>query len=155
MDEIAHLPEIKNGQAVAVEDIRTAKAKGIVTVTTISLVKKKQKHPNYEALVKNIVSNLKLFKQEKAILAVGSDNFNGNSSGEFSFLNSLGIFTELELLKMWTENASKTIFPNRKIGELKEGYEASFLVLSANPLSDITDITQNIELRVKQGVLLQ
>ena len=155
VDEIAHLPEIDNGKTIAIEDIRTAKAKGIVTVTTISLVKKKQRQLNYEALVNNIVANLKLFKQEKAILAVGSDNFNGNSAGEFYFLNSLGVFTELELLKMWTENASKTIFPNRKIGVLKEGYEASFLVLSDNPLSDITDITQNIELRVKQGILLR
>jgi imidazolonepropionase-like amidohydrolase len=155
VDEIAHLPEIDNGKAVNVEDIRTAKKKGIVTVTTISLVKRKSRHSNFETLVDNIVANLRLFQQEEAILAVGSDNFNGNSTGEFYFLHNLNVFTNLELLKMWTENSTRTIFPNRKVGFLRDGYEASFLVLGKNPLEDVSHITETIEMRIKQGTLLK
>ncbi len=155
VDEIAHLPEIDNGKTVNVEDIRTAKKKGIVTVTTISLLKRKSNHPNFEALVDNIIANLKLFQQEEAILAVGSDNFNGNSAGEFYFLHDLNVFTNLELLKMWTENSTRTIFPNRKVGFLRDGYEASFLVLGKNPLEDVSHITETIKIRIKQGALLK
>jgi imidazolonepropionase-like amidohydrolase len=39
------------------------------------------------------------------------------------------------------------------IGHLKEGFEASFLVLSGDPLQDFSNL-QKIELRVKQGELL-
>ncbi|WP_350284473.1 amidohydrolase family protein [uncultured Croceitalea sp.] len=154
VDEIAHLPEIDNGELVAIEDIKMAKEKNITTVTTVTLVKKKSKRANYDELVKNIKANLKLFKHVGAILAIGSDNFNGNSSGEFQFLNELNIFTNLELLNMWTVNATKTIFPNRKVGHLKDGYEANFLVLDKNPLEDISDITKHIQLKVKQGILV-
>lgn len=46
-----------------------------------------------------------------------------------------------------------TIFPKRRVGYLKEGYEASFLVLNADPLQDFAAV-QKIEMRVKQGEIL-
>lgn len=51
---------------------------------------------------------------------------------------------------MLSENTAQTIFPNRKIGMLKEGYEASFLVLNGNPIVDFNQV-KNIKLRFKQG----
>jgi hypothetical protein len=59
----------------------------------------------------------------------------------------------LELLKVWCETTAETIFPKRKIGHLKDGYEASFLVLHAGPIADFAN-TQKIEMRVKQGEIL-
>ena len=59
----------------------------------------------------------------------------------------------LELLKMWRETTAETIIPKRKIGHLKDGYEASFLVLRADPIADFAN-TQKIEMRVKQGEIL-
>jgi imidazolonepropionase-like amidohydrolase len=56
-------------------------------------------------------------------------------------------------LKIWCENTPATIFPKRRIGYLKEGYEASFLVLAGNPLEDFNH-TGKIEMRVKQGKIL-
>jgi imidazolonepropionase-like amidohydrolase len=47
----------------------------------------------------------------------------------------------------------ETIFPGRKVGRLKEGYEASFLVLGGDPIEDFTAV-EKIELEVKQGHLL-
>jgi imidazolonepropionase-like amidohydrolase len=45
------------------------------------------------------------------------------------------------------------VVPGRKIGHLKPGYEASFLMLSGDPLLDFTNV-QKVELRIKQGKLL-
>ncbi len=155
VDEIAHLPEIKNGKPLDKKDVIIAKEKGIVVVTTVSLVTKRKKSANYNDLLNNITANLKLLKNEGVTLALGSDMYNDNSSGEFQILHQLNIFNNLELLKMWTENATNTIFPFRKIGKLKEGYEASFLVLNKNPIKDISNIHQSIITRVKQGVILK
>jgi imidazolonepropionase-like amidohydrolase len=47
-------------------------------------------------------------------------------------------------------NTAETIFPTRRVGYLRNGYEASFLVLSGDPMKDFT-IVQKIEMRVKQG----
>ncbi len=155
VDEIAHLPEIDNGKPIAEEHAILAKEKDVVVTTTVSLVTKKKEKPEYGELVENIRSNLILLKKKGVKLAIGSDMYNDNSLGEFQLLHNLNVFTNLELLKMWTENSAMTIFPNRKIGFLREGYEASFLVLNKNPLKDISDITETIEMRVKQGALLK
>ena len=47
---------------------------------------------------------------------------------------------------------AKTIFPQRKIGVLSEGYESGFLALEDNPLEDLQNV-RKIKLRFKQGVL--
>ncbi len=154
VNEIAHLPERSNGKLIHKEDALLAAKKGIVIVTTAGLVTKKQDRPNYDKLVDNIAANLRLLKQEGVTMAIGSDNYYDSSVGEFQFLYELDIFTNLELLIMWTKNATRTTFPNRKIGELKEGYEASFLVLDKDPIEDISNINKHITTRVKQGVFL-
>lgn len=155
VDEIAHLPELKNGKPIDEKDAILAKEKGTVVVTTVSLITKRQKKPNFHKLVDNIRSNLKLLKDHKVTIALGSDMYNDNSTREFDILRQLNVFSNLELLKMWTENSTKTIFPNRKIGKLKDGYEASFLVLQKNPIEDITNINKSILIRVKQGKILR
>lgn len=155
VDEVAHLPEIHNGNSIRKEDAILAKKKGITVVTTISLVEKNRERENYEQLVENVRHNLEVLKSVDVKLAVGSDMYNDNSVNEFNFLYDLNIFSNQELLTMWTENATETIFPNRKIGKLKEGYEGSFLVLDKNPIKDISNINQSIVLRIKQGVILR
>jgi imidazolonepropionase-like amidohydrolase len=55
---------------------------------------------------------------------------------------------------MWCETTAATIFPKRKIGHLKDGYEANFLVLTANPLVDFANV-KTIELRIKRGEPLE
>lgn len=154
VDEIAHLPELKTGRPIAFTDALLAQKKGIVVVTTVSLITKRQDLPEYSTLLRNCIENLKLLKRAGVILALGSDMYNDNATGEFRLLRQLNVFSTLELLKMWTENAAYTTFPNRKIGRLKDGYEASFLVLKSNPITNIDGINENIDLRVKQGVVL-
>ena len=69
-------------------------------------------------------------------------------------LAKLNSIDNLTLLKMWCEATVATIFPKRKLGYLKDGYVANFLVLTANPLADFANV-KTIELRVKQGEPLQ
>jgi len=83
-------------------------------------------------------------------IAVGSDNYRQTSAFEASRLHELKVFDNLTLLKLWSETTAATIFPNRRIGRLKEGYEANFLVLAGNPVDDFSN-TGRIEMRVKQG----
>ncbi len=54
------------------------------------------------------------------------------------------------LLEIWTEN---TISPKPKIGLLKNGFEASFLVLRGDPVKDFSNV-RKIETRYKQGQLI-
>lgn len=155
VDEIAHLPEIHNGKPISIEDAKKAKQSNIFIVTTASLVEKNVKKANYNELVENVKSNLAILKQENVALAIGSDMYNDNSVGEFKFLYDLNLFSNEELIKMWCENAAITTFPNRKIGYLRDGYEASFLVLNLNPLEHLEEVNKSIILKVKQGTIIQ
>lgn len=57
-------------------------------------------------------------------------------------------------MELYCTQTPKSIFPNRKIGEIRENYEASFLVLSENPFDNI-DAIKNIEIKVRQGLFLK
>ncbi len=85
----------------------------------------------------------------------GSDGISGEqpmptARDEALFLHARGFFDAATLLRLWTEDTARTIFPGRRIGRLAEGYEASFLVLDGDPLRDFSAVGQ-IGLRVKQG----
>jgi hypothetical protein len=97
--------------------------------------------------------NLLLLKKYKVAVTVGCDSYNLTAKTEADYLSKLNVYTKLDLLKMWCETTPIAIFPQRKIAALKEGYEASFLVLKENPLQNFESVYQ-IQLRVKQGLLL-
>jgi imidazolonepropionase-like amidohydrolase len=94
-----------------------------------------------------------VLKKHGVRIAIGSDSYRQTSLVEVLNLHRLKVFDNLTLLKMWCETTAATIFPQRKIGFLKEGYEASFLVLDADPLQDFANV-QKIYTRVKQGEIL-
>ena len=107
-----------------------------------------------EQFVKITLQNLRLLHDEGVTLLVGSDAAPGAGTvNEIEFLQSTGIFSNLELLKMWAETTPMTIFPQRKIGRLEDGYEASFLVLDMNPIRESKALGK-IRMRVKQGNLI-
>jgi imidazolonepropionase-like amidohydrolase len=105
------------------------------------------------AILARQAPNLRLLKQAGVRIVIGSDDPADTTSAEVAHLRRLGVFSDEELLSMWTEETPRTIFPARKIGSLEEGYEASFLALEGDPLADWT-ATGRIELRVKRGVVL-
>lgn len=155
VDEIAHLPPV--GEPIALEDAILAAKRRIVVDTTYrnAVPSLLRMHVVREADVRATEgANLKLLLQQGVILAVGSDDPNDTSLKEFEYLQSLGVFNNLTLLKMWSETTPRTIFPNRRIGMLREGYEASFLALEGNPLKDLDNV-RKIKMRFKQGSLVE
>lgn len=101
--------------------------------------------------------NLKLLKrllESDVNLVIGSDDPQRTIRGELNYWFSLGNLDNLQMLKVLCENTPKAIYPKRKIARIEDGYEASFLVLSDNPLSNLLK-TRVATFKVKQGVLLK
>jgi hypothetical protein len=139
-------------------DARLAGKNNVVVVTTlgaaIDAVKRIDESAPDASLRKEfknlLIRNLQLLGEHNVRIAVGSDNYRQTSAFEASRLHELKVFDNLTLLKLWSETTAATIFPNRRIGHLKDGYEANFLVLAGNPVDDFSN-TGRIEMRVKQG----
>src|SRR5688572_27406305 len=115
------------------EDARQAAARGTVVITTMSPSSRAPAalRPGFRAIQ---AAALRLLYDQRVTLAVGSDNVADTSKEEAEHLLSLGVLDNRALLTMWTETTARAIFPQRRIGRLQEGYEATFLALEGNPL---------------------
>jgi len=171
VDEINHLPGFRPDRQdfanyadlsryrISEADAKVAGKKQIVVVTTIGFAieqtfDEKLSERDRLAVRSMLIQNLHLLRKHHVTIAVGSDNFRETALAEALSLAKLGAFDNLTLMKMWSEATAATIFPKRKIGYLKDGYEANFLVLTGNPLTDFANV-RKIELRIKQGEPLQ
>jgi hypothetical protein len=155
-DEIAHLP-LTGTTPIATEDAELAAKRGVVVDTTCATVPTLPpfflEPATRDQVLTAQVANLKLLHERGVKLAIGSDMPSDSSKKEVMYLRSLGVFDDLTLLRMWTVATSQSIFPDRKIGALVDGYEASFLALDGNPLDDWEN-TQRIRMRFKQGFVI-
>ena len=164
VDEITHLPQFavplcKSQPALCEIDAATAARcaeRGIVVVAA-PLGWRWDPIPaeKLEALKQHQRSTLQRLMAAGVRIALGSDGISGETPfptavGDALWIHDNGYMSDLALLRAWTENTARTIFPSRKIGELRDGYEASFLVLEGNPLEDFKNVTR-IAMRVKQG----
>jgi hypothetical protein len=156
VDEIAHLPVATI--PISTEDAIEAARRKTVVITTCSIAENAPPSIVPKPLLPQVLlmykESIRRLQQAGVPIAVGSDNPMSSSVEEFLYLKKMDVLDNLGLLKMWTENTPKTIFPKRKIGALKEGYEASFLALESNPLDDLTNV-RKIKYRFKQGHLLR
>lgn len=153
VDWIAHLPGGRTTNPapflLTEADARLARQRGVDVVTTIT------QHGD-EAVTDEIVRtqyahNIRLLRRFGVPLLLGSDRFGDTAATEAAALVRSRLFSNLELLRMWSVTTPQAIFPDRRIGRLRDGYEASFLVLEADPLADFAN-TRRIVRRVKQGV---
>ena len=131
------------------EDAQTASDQKVVVITTTLKEPADRNAANYREVYRH---NLSLLAKHGARIAVGTDS-RGSAQAEALYLSSLGVFDNRTILRMLTETTPQSIFPQRKIGELREGYEASFLACDRNPLEDIKNIG-SISIRFKQGHLI-
>jgi imidazolonepropionase-like amidohydrolase len=157
VDEINHLPPRRSAAlaedtVLTAEDAREAARRGIVVVTTLALP---ANIPDTTRMVlrQRQQTNLRLMLDAGIRIAIGTDNPDDTSVQEAVYVRGLGVLDNLAVLKMWVEATPATIFPTRRIGYLREGFEASFLALSGNPLAELQNV-QRITLRVKQGRIL-
>ncbi|MDB4908893.1 MAG: hypothetical protein JWO05_3677 [Gemmatimonadetes bacterium] len=170
VDVVAHLPGFRpDGPTLAdyfpVERFRLSSADaaraaraGVTVVTTSSELLEMMSAPvppgatadSMRAARQVVEGNLRLLRLAGVKLAVGSDRYRGSSLPEAIALQKTGIFTNAELLRMWTSVTDRTIFPARRIGRIAEGYEASFLVLAGNPAMDFSQVG-HIVMRMVKG----
>jgi len=170
VDEINHTPGFRpegnnpsnykdlGRYRISESDARLAARNHVVVVTTVGETLQVVLHGKEDGAARNAVLemllyNLHLLHKHGVNIAIGSDSFRQTSVPEALALHEANAFDNVTLLKMWCETTASAIFPKRKIGYLKEGYEASFLVLSGDPLQDFGNV-RKIEMRVKQGELL-
>jgi hypothetical protein len=134
---------------VTKEDARDMAKRGTVVITTFIAAPEK-----VAPLVSPFaLATLRVLRDHDVTIAIGSDTPMDTSRREFERVRALAFFSNLELLTMWAVTTPRIIFPGRMIGELKDGYEASFLALEGNPLENL-DHVQKIRMRFKQGLLL-
>ncbi|HET9010999.1 MAG TPA: amidohydrolase family protein [Gemmatimonadaceae bacterium] len=175
VDEINHLPGFRpEGDSVggyrgdlaryriAPADARYAARNGVVVVTTIGEILDYLAMGDSSGLdapararVRALhAANLRLLRSSGVRVVLGSDRFRSNTVSEALALRSLGVFSDAELLAMWSMATPRAIFPGRRVGCLDAGCEASFLALHGDPLADFANVGR-IALRMKQGVLLR
>jgi imidazolonepropionase-like amidohydrolase len=153
VDVIAHMPGYAQPTRIDPADARLAAERGVRVITTTVLIEQPRRRNNatlYPRLREAQIANLRTLRDAGVILAAGSDEYQHTSNYEIAHLRELNILSNAELLRAWTTNCSTTLFPQRRIGRLDRGYEASFLVLEGNPLENF-DATRSIRLRVKDG----
>lgn len=160
VDEMAHLPgyyfelnENPNDYQLTEKDVRETAKRKVWVIPTPNLPQSFDDPAVLQRVEAVAKHNLALLKKHRARIAFGADAYMQTPLEYVLYLSRLGVFSNLEMLKIWCEKTPEAIFPNRKIGKLKSGYETSFLVLDGNPLEDFQQV-KNIRLRFKQGLLI-
>jgi len=163
VDEIAHLPgcapdALPHGgeqYRLSERSAREAAERGVVVVTTVSLhAENASDDEELHAAVRELqIHNLRVLRAAGVRLAIGADGHSfteATALTELRYLRELGVFSDAELLQMLVETSPRAVFPDRRVGRLDPGYEATFLVLGDNPLDNLAQIG-SITARYKNG----
>jgi imidazolonepropionase-like amidohydrolase len=173
-DEIAHLPgfrpkydSIQSYRAdlsqyrISDADARLAASRAVTVVTTLGegLARlARGDSSGLDSASRSLViamdrANLRTLRTHGVSVVFGSDWFRENTAAEVMQLRTLGVFSDADLLRIWSVDTPRSIFPRRRLGCFDSGCEASFLALAGDPLVDFQN-TERIVLRMKHGVLL-
>lgn len=164
VDEINHIPGFRGDERtrlpalepyeVTAQDAALAARQGVWVVTTVGGFGDVDPNGADSVLRHRADSlqrrNLRTLLTAGVHIAIGSDSYRDDSSNEFRYLTTLGVFDNIALVRLWSEATPQAIFPNRRVGCLVDGCEASFLVLGGNPALDLAAL-RDIRLRVKDG----
>ncbi len=172
VDIFAHLPHYGNDPyrsnpaqpTFTQEELKTIRKRNIVVISTLSLNEEysiaRNASNNYQGVLDSVRFDKVVEFQKKTtetlrnagfVFAIGSDR--DSLTPELNYWVENNIFDASSTLHTATVITPQIMYPKRKIGILKEDYEASFLVLEDNPLVNFEQI-RNIKLRFKQGYLL-
>lgn len=146
------------------EELKTIRQRKIVIIPTLSLNEEysivRDASNNYQGkfdaarfnqVLEFHTKTVRNLKNAGFVFAIGSDR--DSLTPELNYWVKNSVFDIASTLHAATVTTPQMMYPKRKIGFLKEGYEASFLVLEGNPLTDFEQI-KNIKMRFKQGYLL-
>jgi len=163
VDEINHMPGFRYGADIETHpmsefeiseaDARLAARRGTYVVTTLAGSALQLAGAKRSVQDQLNTKNLALLLRNRVRLALGSDSYRADTLPEALYINSLHVMSNLQLINIWSSATAATIFPLRKIGKLRDGYEASFIVLNGNPVESFSAV-QQIIFEVKQGQVL-
>jgi len=162
VDEIVHLPGYAAGAQgeeplepyqITTADARSAKRAGVRVITTVGMPRSAPQAGQRVAVNALKLANLRRLRAAGVPVILGTDEAPGSLLNEAQHLVGIGAFSAAEVLRLMSETTPKAIFPDRRIGELRPGFEASFLTLAADPRINIANAGR-IAMRVKQGLLL-
>ena len=158
VDGMAHLPgygltaaEDATKYRISDADIALTAKRHVTVQATASIADGYGSDADKAARIALAKDNLRRMKAAGVMVLVGSDRYGSDSKHEADYLEALGVWTNAEILRMWAVTTPQAIFPRRKIGEFKDGDEASLLVLTADPTTDWA-AAHGIAGRWKQGV---
>ncbi len=132
-------------------------ASGIPVVTTIGLARGAARDSAAQRRVRTVFEeNIKLLHRYGARLLTGSDTY---ADAEIIVRDATALAEVLggdgtRLLRLRSVTTPQAIFPGRRIGALRVGYEASFLTLGCDPLAR-RECLVDIRDRIKQGVQMR
>lgn len=157
VDVSAHLPTVGwNGQEetrhnyiISDQLIEQAIAQRHSVITTLQLSLEGEDVVREKRLQLSI-DFLKRYKKKGGKILIGSDKFGSTLLDELKLLAEKQVFTNYELLKIASVTTPQTIFSDRKIGFIQDGYEASFLIVNENPLISFETLYKPLFL-MKQG----
>ena len=168
VDEVNHLPQPDPrfsadlaAYRIAPAVARKAASRGITVVTTASTTERLS--PSLPVawlnpMRRNQAGNLEVLLAAGVRIAIGSDGISGErrfvtARDEVKFITDKRLLTPLQVLRAWSIDTPRAIFPARRLGGLEPGFEADFLVLNGDPLDDPENL-HRIGMRVKGGELL-
>ena len=161
VDGIAHLPGYgldanadRSTFRIADDVIEQMARRGVVVTTTTLISTAQVSDSTRLARIQDLqAEHLRRMKAAGVPVAVGCDWYGRPAFPEVENLAGLDVYSLAELLDVWSRATPQAVFPQRRIGRLAPGYEASLLVLEDDPL-DAVEHFQSITLRMKQGRLL-
>jgi imidazolonepropionase-like amidohydrolase len=171
VDALAHLPgygwnglpETKNKFCMTAADAKLFKQAGMAVILTMNIdhtteydsTGKAALYPERHAALQQYKKTaLRALYKYKIPIGLGADYYGKTVTLEADSLIATKIFTNSQLLDIYCRQTPQLIFPKRMLGEIKENYEASFLVLKENPVDDIKSI-KTIVWYIKQGKFIK
>lgn len=159
VDEVLHLPGAVPQDNKPLQDYRltpedaAAAARRDIPVVATASVRLEVIPPERRAAVFALQrENIRTLMAQGVRVLIGTDSYANTTRTEIDHLRTIGAMSDAELLAAWIATAT-VIFPDRKLGRIEPGYEASFLVLDADPLTDFTTLDR-IAGRIKEGASL-
>lgn len=146
VDIIGHLPL----ERITSEDAKLAAKNHTAVITTTLSHRPTDSVKNPSAVYRD---NLATLYNNGVTIALGTDSHRSVLEEAQNIL-SLQVIDSRAVLNLATQTTAEIIFPNRKIGQLADGYEANFIVVDANPLEDFAVFRKPV-LLVKKGHVLR
>ncbi len=159
----AGVKSIEHGIFASSEIMAMAAEKQIIFTPTLKsaydIIEHKDSLPSYmvhhaERIVDSASSFIKNALKTKLSLAMGTDagtpfNYHGDNARELQYLieNGLPIRKAIES----ATSTAATLFNNHHFGLIKPGYLADCIILTSNPLDDITAFEKNIKYVISKG----